>query len=316
MHCVRNQYYGRVLLQLLSSLFFACCTVPALSCELSAQLDFTEVAQGVYVHEGRHEDINAHNCGDIANIGFIVGEASVAVIDPGGSPAIGRQLQDAVEAITPLPISHIVITHFHPDHLFGANQIGGNVIVIAHKNYSRAQLQRGQFYLERYADLFSKSDALHLVRPTVQVEQQKRINLGRRELRLTAHKTAHTDNDLTVFDVESRVLWTGDLLFHERIPSLDGSVTGWLDVMDELARIASVVVVPGHGPVGRWQDLAPKQRRYLEVLRNQLRDVIAANGRLVEAVETVGVRERDNWLLFDDFHQGNITRAFTELEWE
>jgi len=238
MHCISDRYYRRVLRQLLSSLLVACCAVPALSCELSAHLDFNEVAQGVYVHEGLHEDINARNCGDIANIGFIVGETSVAVIDPGGSPAIGRALRKAVQAVTALPIRYVVITHFHPDHLFGGNQMGENVIVVAHQNYSRALLQRGRFYLERYADLFSKSDSMDLVQPTVLVERQKVINLGKRELRLIAHKTAHTDNDLTVFDVESGVLWAGDLLFHQRIPSLDGSVTGWLDVMDELKQIA------------------------------------------------------------------------------
>jgi len=300
-------YYRRVLQQLLSSLVFASCAAQAFSCELDTPLDVNEVARGVYLHEGVHEDIDANNCGDIANIGFIVGETSVAVIDPGGSAAIGLRLRQSVEAVTPLPISHVVITHFHPDHFFGGNQMGSDVEIVTHKNYSRALAQRGQFYLERYASLFTDADAMKLVQPTVQVEQQKLINLGSRELRLMAHKTAHTDNDLSVFDVESGVLWTGDLLFHQRIPSLDGSVNGWLDVMDELAQIA---------PDIRWEDIAPKQRQYLEVLQSELREVIAANGRLTQAVDTVGISERDNWMLFEEYHHGNITRAFTELEWE
>lgn len=308
--------YRRVLRQLLSSLVFACYASQALSCELSTPLDIAEIAQGVYVHEGVHEDIDARNCGDIANIGFIVGETSVAVIDPGGSPAIGLQLRKSVEAVTSLPISHVVITHFHPDHFFGGDQMGRNIDIVAHKNYSRALAQRGQFYLERFASLFADANSVKLVQPTVQVEQQELINLGSRELRLVAHKTAHTDNDLSVFDVETSVLWTGDLLFHQRIPSLDGSVNGWLDVMDELAQIDPDLVIPGHGPFGRLQDIAPNQRRYLELLRTELRNVIAVNGRLTQAIETVGISERENWFLFDDYHQGNITKAFTELEWE
>ncbi len=308
--------YRRVLRQLLSSLVFGCYAAQALSCELATPLDIVEIAQGVYVHEGVHEDIDARNCGDIANVGFIIGETSVAVIDPGGSPTIGLQLRNAVEATTSLPISHVVITHFHPDHLFGANQIDGDVVVVAHKNYSRALAQRGQFYLDRFSVLFKDDNDMKLAMPTVHVEQQELINLGNRELRLVAHKTAHTDNDLTVFDVETGVLWAGDLLFHDRIPSLDGSIIGWLDVMDELAQSAPRLVVPGHGPVGRWDDIAPEQRHYLETLRNELRDVISANGRLTQAVDTVGSTERQKWLLFDDYHQGNVTRAFTELEWE
>jgi len=312
---MNDQRYRRILRQLLSSLVLLCWAAPSVSCELSESLHFTEAKQGVYVHEGLQADIDSQNCGDIANIGFIVGETSVAVIDPGGSPAVGRQLLKAIEAATPLPISHVIITHFHPDHFFGGFEMG-DAIVVAHVNYSRALLQRGQFYLDRYTNMFAKTDVMKLVQPSVHVEQQELINLGSRALRLTAHKTAHSDNDLSVFDVESGVLWAGDLLFHERVPSLDGSVNGWLAVMDELGQFAPSLVIPGHGPIDRLENIAPKQRRYLEALRNQLREVIKENGRLAEAVETVGVNEHDNWLMFDDFHRGNVTKAFTELEWE
>jgi len=314
-------YYRRVLRQLLSSsvlagLVLTGIAVPVQACEKLAPLVMDMVAQGVYVHEGVHENVTSDNCGDIANIGFIVGQTSVAVIDPGGSAAVGLALRKAVEAVTPLPISHVVITHFHPDHFFGAEQLGSEVAIVTHKNYSRALVQRGQFYLERYAAIFPGGQRIKLVQPTLQVELQEQINLGGRELRLTAHRTAHTDNDLSVYDVESRVLWTGDLLFNDRLPSIDGSVNGWLDVMDELGQMAPDLVIPGHGPIGRWDAIAPKQRRYLEVVRNELRDIIKNNGRIAQAVDAVGTNERDKWLLFDDVHQGNITRAFTELEWE
>lgn len=308
--------HRRILRYLLSSLVFTSWAVPAFSCELDTPLDIAEIRPGVYVHEGVHEDIGAGNCGDIANIGFIVGEASVAVIDPGGSPATGLRLRKAVEVVTSLPISHVVITHSHPDHFFGASQMGSEVAVVAHKNYARALAQRGRFYIERFSALFSDTEELELVRPTLQVEKQELINLGNRELRLIAHKTAHTDNDLSVFDVESGVLWAGDLLFHDRIPSLDGSVSGWLDVMDELAQSVPDLVVPGHGSVGLWQDIAPKQRHYLQLLRSEIRDVISANGRLSKAIDVVGAGEQQKWLLFEEYHQGNVTKAFTELEWE
>lgn len=308
--------YRRILQQLLSSLVLVSCAAPALSCELSEPLGFNEIADGIYVHQGLHEDISEHNCGDIANVGFVVGEKSVAVIDPGGSPAVSRALLDSVKHTTDLPVSHVIITHFHPDHLLGVGQIAEGVAVVAHKNYLRAQTQRGQFYLERYANLFANEDVGRLVSPTDHVEEQTVIDLGRRVLRLNAHQTAHTDNDLTVFDVTSGVLWTGDLLFHERLPSLDGSVTGWLSVMDELAAMTPVLVVPGHGPVGTWEAIAPKQRQYLLSLRDEIRALISANGRLSEAVERVGKQEQKNWQLFNELHRGNVTRAFTELEWE
>ena len=71
------------------------------------------------MHFGQQEDSNSKNNGDIANIGFIVGSQSIAVIDTGGTPEIGMKLLKKIRETSSLPISHIIITHSHPDHFFG-----------------------------------------------------------------------------------------------------------------------------------------------------------------------------------------------------
>ena len=50
---------------------------------------FEEAAPGVYVHRGHVQDVTPDNLGDVANIGFIIGDESVAVIDAGGQPCGG-----------------------------------------------------------------------------------------------------------------------------------------------------------------------------------------------------------------------------------
>ena len=77
-------------------------------------LAVNEVASGVFVHRGVHELASADNAGDIANIGFIVGEQAVAVIDDGGSPRVGAALREAVRRVTKLPIRYLILTHVHP----------------------------------------------------------------------------------------------------------------------------------------------------------------------------------------------------------
>ena len=54
---------------------------------------FSEIAPGVFVHQGRHDgDPNTENRGDLSNITFIIGEDSVAVIDTGTHPWIGAEV--------------------------------------------------------------------------------------------------------------------------------------------------------------------------------------------------------------------------------
>ena len=106
-----------------------------------------------------------------------------------------------------------------------------------------------------------------IIIPTRAVHGSLDLDLGGRVLRLTAHPTAHTDNDLTVLDLETRTFWPGDLLFVRHIPVVDGSLTGWLEVLNGLLARDFARVVPGHGPpLLPWPDVARDQLRYLTAL--------------------------------------------------
>ena len=83
-------------------------------------LEVTEIAPGVYLRPGVQEVADAHNLGHIANLGFIVGDERVAVIDSGGSWAEGEALLAAVRAATNLPVAYLILTHMHPDHVLGS----------------------------------------------------------------------------------------------------------------------------------------------------------------------------------------------------
>ena len=82
-------------------------------------LDVIKVADGVYVHYGKHENLYEGNMGDIANLGFIIGGESIAVIDTGGSYIVGEALRLAIKKISQKPIKYVINTHVHQDHIFG-----------------------------------------------------------------------------------------------------------------------------------------------------------------------------------------------------
>jgi len=279
----------------------------------------TAIAAGLYVHRGAQADPSPANHGAIANIGFIVGSNCVAVIDTGGSPPVGRALRSAIRAVTPLPICYVINTHVHPDHVFGNVAFEADrPEFVGHAKLAAAMQARGRSYVAALKRVLGPDAAdATLIAPTRAVTGETELDLGGRTLRLRAWPTAHTDHDLTVFDERTGTLWLSDLLFVERIPVVDGSLRGWLDVLAELKRVPVRHVVPGHGPVrSDWPAAGAAQERYLRHLLVETRAALRAKKTLPEAVATVGSGERGRWLLFDAYHRRNVTAAFAELEWE
>ena len=284
-----------------------------------APLAMQEVAAGIYVHTGAHEEPAATNRGDVANIGFIVGERCVAVVDTGASLAIGRALRAAVRAVTPLPVCFVINTHVHPDHILGnAAFRDDHPTFVGHAKLPAAMAAKGPIYQRALArDIGSAAEGSDLIAPGQTVVERSELDLGGRVLDLRAWRTAHTDNDLTVFDRATETLWLSDLLFAERIPVLDGSIRGWLAVIDELSAFAARRVVPGHGsPNLPWPQALAPQRAYLATLAADIRRALADGQTLARTVETAAAAERGNWLLFDMYNRRNAAAAFAELEWE
>jgi len=278
----------------------------------------TEVAPGIHVRQGVHEEATVENQDGIANIGFIVGGAAVAVMDPGGSRADGERLRASIRSQTDLPIRYVVMTHLHPDHVFGAGAFAADKpVFVGHARMAGMLVQRGEFYRNSLADVLGIEEAGDYAKPNLFIEDTGTLDLGGRTLQLRAHPTAHTDNDLSILDGTTGTLWMGDLLFVDRVPALDGSILGWLAQTKALRASPATHAVPGHGPaIVSWPEAAGPQERYLGGLVRDIRAIISHGGDIEQAVATVGLAERDRWVLFDDYNGRNVTSAFKELEWE
>jgi quinoprotein relay system zinc metallohydrolase 2 len=290
----------------------------------SAPFTVTEVQPGVFVHSGALEYWAPANRGDVANIGFVVGSRCVAVIDTGGTPGIGRALRAAVERATPLPVCYVINTHAHPDHVLGnvAFADAGTAAprFVAAARFTRALTARAPYYLnalQREFGIQLTPAAIAVAYPTIVVDKSLDLDLGDRVLTLQAWPTAHTDNDLTVYDRRTRTLFASDLLFVRHLPALDGSLRGWIAVMAELKRLDVASVVPGHGPVsGDLLAILQVQANYLNGLLRDTRAAIRSRQTIQQAIAGIGVPPASNWLLTDRFHRRNVTAAYAELEWE
>jgi len=286
----------------------------------SAPLSMQKIADGDYAHFGQVALTTPANAGDISNLGIIVGRDAVALVDTGGSVSVGQSLLQAVHGITDKPVRYVINTHEHPDHVFGNAAMPSDAIFVGHHNLPAELAKRGPYYLQSYREQLGETAiaAVRIIPPSLLVDGETTLDLGDRQLRLTAWSpAAHTDCDLTVLDETTGVLFSGDLVFLDHVPVVDGSITGWLSVMQRLAQMPARIVVPGHGRrVAPWPQALEDERRYLTILAQDTRREIAAGTPLARAVADIGRSERTRWQLFDDYNARNATEAFSELEWE
>jgi quinoprotein relay system zinc metallohydrolase 2 len=289
----------------------AATTMPALT-------NLLEVAPGIHFRRGVTQDANTGNEDAIANVGCVVGTDAVAVMDPGGSLGDGESLRRAIRTVTSLPIRYVVISHVHPDHVFGAAAFQQEQpVFIGHAGLPQALALRGAYYRRMLDRILGPGRAGQVVMPTQLVHDHATLDLGNRLLDLTAHAPAHTDCDLSMVDRRTGTLLTGDLLFVDRVPSLDGDLKGWLVQLAAMQALGQRHAVPGHGPTQvDWPSAAADITRYLTVLLTETRQAIARNEPISTAAQTVAQSERSRWKLFDDYNPRNVTVAYQQLEWE
>lgn len=310
----RLTQYLRLLLCIASTFWM----LPANSAPVA--LPMQQVAPGVYMHQGAHLDLDEGYQGDISNIGFIIGTKGVAVIDTGGSKQVGETLLTSIRQVTDLPILYVINTHIHPDHIFGNTAFKQeHPVFIGHTKLANAMALRSDAYLRQGHDLlgpgFSGSE---IVQPTQWVESTQELDLGERTLLLTAYPNAHTNTDLTVLDEKTGTLWTGDLLFIERTPSIDGDIKGWLSAIAKLQQLQGIKhAIPGHGPATQdLQGALGNQARYLNLLLHDVREAIKQGRSMEQAMDNAASSEAGHWQLFNVVNRRNVNLIYPVLEWE
>jgi len=214
----------------------------------------------------------------ISNAAFVVTPGGVVVIDALGSPALAQRLVAEIRKITPLPITHVLVTHYHADHIYGLQTFQAlGATIIAHsaaREYLNSDTARLRMEASRQ-QLAPWVDAQTRLVPADQwLEGDTRLNVGGVEFQIKPVGPAHTPEDLAIYLPSEKVLFAGDLVFRSRIPYVgQADSRHWIAALDSLLGFDAQVIVPGHGGLSKdaRQDMQ-LTRDYLVYLRSTMGD--------------------------------------------
>lgn len=235
------------------------------------------VAPGVYYVMGQSALGSTENQNFISNAGFVVTDDSVVVVDALGSPALAERLVAEIRKITPKPIRHLVLTHYHADHIYGAQvfkALGADII--AHelgKEYLNSDTARLRLEASRQEIAPWINAQTQLVPASRWITQRTELRIGGVRFVLLPVGPAHTAEDIAVYLPDLGVLFAGDLVFRKRIPFVgQADSRSWVVALDQLLVLKPAVIVPGHGPASTENALADLQqtRDYLVFLRKAM----------------------------------------------
>ncbi len=271
----------RIVLTLVASLALAAAALA----DDDVRLVPKQVAPHVWFFQGESGMASAQNKGFMSNAGFVVTRDGVVVFDALGTPALGRAMLAAIARVTAQPVTRIIVSHYHADHIYGLQALkSAGAEIWAHRKaqeYLASSVATDRL-AQRRVELFPwVNEGTRIVPPDVLVDGDTDFRLGGMTFRIIYTGGAHAPDDIMLYVVDERVLFCGDLIFSGRVPFVgNGDSANWLASMDRMIKLAPSVVVPGHGPasddVGRDLALTRDYLRYLRETMGRAVDELAS----------------------------------------
>lgn len=241
-----------------------------------------KIADGVWVIFGANEPINMENGGAIANIAILDSSEGSIIIDTGPSLRFGSSLKSTAEQLTGKSVARVLITHFHPDHVFG-NQAFEPSALSAPQGVVDGLSRAGEDFASAMYHLTGDwMRGTELTLPTKIIDTGHE-EIGERRLHYIV-LGGHTDTDLMIFEERSGILFGGDLVFLDRAPTTPhADLQVWRNSLERLEEIRSDRIVPGHGPVEHGTRSITQTRDWLNTIEEVVRSAFDKGLSITEA---------------------------------
>jgi glyoxylase-like metal-dependent hydrolase (beta-lactamase superfamily II) len=254
----------------------------------------------------------------VPNVGVVIGERGILVIDTGLGPRNGSAVLEVAKKLGGSRALYLVTTHFHPEHDLGAQVFPESTTLIRSndqvKDIAEFGLQLAQVFARRSAinaELLKDADFRNA---NLTFDRDYALDLGGVTVQLIAMGANHTRGDTAIWVESDRVLFSGDIAMRAQpaFASPYSTIRHWLVSLDQLEALKPTVIVPSHGPTGDPAFISG-YRNYLIEVRDRTAAEKKAGRAVDQAAETVTAAMADR---FPDKGRlaGAIKAAYAEAQ--
>ena len=230
------------------------------------------------------------------NVGFIVGNDYVVVVDALATVGLTQKFRDEIRKITDKPVRYLINTHHHGDHTYG-NHVFAGATIISHDYCRREVIEAGIMDPVLMNTIFPEFDFQGIAATPADItfDKQLTLHMDGREVRLLHFGPGHTVDDIIVHLPEEDIIFAGDFIFLYSTPlGMEGSFAGWLRNLDAMANLGAQTYVPGHGPVCGAEGLN-LCRDYLVFVQREAKKRFDKGMTVDEAAKDIALGQFKQW---------------------
>ena len=286
----------------------------------NAGLELQQVSERVYAVVGERGNRSTQNLGNNATFGVVVTDAGVVLIDPGGSYRGAQAIDTIIKQVTSQPVVKVINSGGQDHRWFGngyfrergAEIIASNKAVADQRARARDQLIALTGLVGE--DGLAGTDPVYAERSFAEAYD---FELGGVSFQLRHSGQAHTPGDIYIWLPQEKVMFSGDIVYVERMPGVgaQSNSKSWIGAFEAMAAYQPQHLVPGHGRPTNMATARKDTLEYLQFLRGAVAEFMDEGGDMSD----IGSIDQSayHYLLNHETLAGrNAQQVFTELEWE
>ena len=312
MHKLKNLNGLFLLFVMVASLFS--------SANATETLQLKQIENDVYAIIGPLGNRSPENYGNNATFGFVITSDGVVIIDSGGTYKGAAEIHALIKSVTEQPVK-IVINTGGQDHRWLGNGYfkDQGARIIASKKAVEDQKARTQDQFILLGNLVGDAGLANTeaVYADKTFDDTLNFTLGRTKFEVHHAGHAHTPGDSFVWLPQQRIVFSGDIVYVQRMLSISpaSNSKSWVTAFNAMATLKPRVVVPGHGHVTTLKEATAHTHDYLVYLRQAVADFMEA-GRGIEDIGKLDQSSYSFLLNYETLKGRNAQRVYEELEWE